>query len=222
MQPIKYQPPNLAELHAGKEITSEELTYLKFINQPTPAFLVKLNKMNKNKPYVPIENVKWMMTAIYHSDWHVEIKNCFVALQSIVTIVRVHYKEGEVWKWQDGQGAAPLQTDTGAAAADLSKIKDQAVQIAAPSSESYAIKDACDKIGAIFGDSLKDILAFAPFEPDEQPAQPMAPSYPQQAQIVQHESVYPGWLWDGAQWVPDPAYQQVGQQPAQLSNQLKF
>ena len=56
--------------------------------------------------------------------------------------------------WQDGVGAAPLQTDKGAGAIDFNKIKNDAVMKAAPAAESYAVKDATEKIGKLFGKDL--------------------------------------------------------------------
>ncbi|MCK5612897.1 hypothetical protein KAR91_64080, partial [Candidatus Pacearchaeota archaeon] len=50
--------------------------------------------------------------------------------------------------------AAPIQTDKDAAATDFSKVKTDAVMKAAPAAESYAIKDAAEKIGKLFGKDL--------------------------------------------------------------------
>ena len=54
-------------------------------------------------------------------------------------------------EWQDGIGAAPIQTDKGAGATDWNSVKTDGVQKAAPAAESYAIKDAAEKFGKIFG-----------------------------------------------------------------------
>ena len=66
------------------------------------------------------------------------------------------------WDWQDGIGASPLQTDKGAGAIDFQKIKNGAVMMAAPSAESFAIKDAAEKLGKIFGKDLnrRDAMAY--------------------------------------------------------------
>ena len=53
--------------------------------------------------------------------------------------------------WQDGIGAAPIQTDKGAGATDWNAVKTDGVQKAAPAAESYAVKDAAEKFGKIFG-----------------------------------------------------------------------
>jgi len=47
-----------------------------------------------------------------------------------------------------------MQNDAEAAASDMTKIKSNAVQIGLPAAESYAIKDAAEKIGPLFGKDL--------------------------------------------------------------------
>ncbi len=68
------------------------------------------------------------------------------------------------WDWQDGVGAAPIQTAKGAAATDFSQVNTAAVQMAAPAAESYAFKDAAEKFGKIFGKDLnrKDEMNYLP------------------------------------------------------------
>ena len=56
--------------------------------------------------------------------------------------------------WQDGIGAAPIQTDKGAGAMQWDKAKSDAVMKAAPAAESYAVKDAAEKIGKLFGKDM--------------------------------------------------------------------
>jgi hypothetical protein len=51
----------------------------------------------------------------------------------------------------DGIGAAPIQTDKGAGATDWNAVKTDGVQKAAPAAETYAVKDAAEKFGKIFG-----------------------------------------------------------------------
>ena len=55
-----------------------------------------------------------------------------------------------------------MQTDKDAGAVDFNKIKSSAVQTAAPAAESFAIKDAAEKLGRLFGKDLnrKDIIDY--------------------------------------------------------------
>jgi hypothetical protein len=47
-----------------------------------------------------------------------------------------------------------LQTDKGAGATDFNALKAGAVMMAAPAAETFAIKDAADKLGKLFGKDL--------------------------------------------------------------------
>jgi hypothetical protein len=64
--------------------------------------------------------------------------------------------------FMDGVGAAELQTKTGASASDLAAINTGAVMMALPMAKSYAIKDAAENLGKLFGRDLnrKDVLAY--------------------------------------------------------------
>ena len=77
---------------------------------------------------------------------------------SVVVTVRLYYlditSDKEIELWQDGVGAAPIQTDSGAGAMEWDKTKNDAVMKAVPAAESYAVKDAAEKIGKIFGKDL--------------------------------------------------------------------
>ena len=64
----------------------------------------------------------------------------------------------------DGLGAAPIQTKSGASPVDHSAVLTDAVMKALPAAESYALKDAADKLGKLFGSDLgrKDSAEFKP------------------------------------------------------------
>jgi len=124
------------------------------LNQNPPQSIVQVHPMAKT-PYIPIQTIEFLMTKIF-GEWNVEVKRESLIANSICVTVRVHYKcplTGESL-FQDGVGAQPLQTDKGKSPTDFTAIKNDSVQKALPSAESYAIKDACQKIGKIFG---KDI-----------------------------------------------------------------
>jgi len=123
-------------------------------NEPLKEW-VKQHPFAKNVKYLPIERVEYLLTRIFLK-WYVEIKSAQVAANSIVVTVRLFYQDvlSNEMLWQDGIGAAPLQTDKGAGAVDFNAIKSDAVMKAAPAAESYAIKDAAEKIGKLFGKDL--------------------------------------------------------------------
>jgi len=122
------------------------------LNQQPPATWLAEHPMLRGYKYIPIERVEWLLSRIF-GKWWVEIKETAILANSVVVTVRlwvVNPLTGE-HQFQDGIGAAPVQTDKGAGASDWNAVKSDGVQKAAPSAESYAIKDAAEKFGKIFG-----------------------------------------------------------------------
>lgn len=117
--------------------------------------------------YLPIERVEWLLINVFIKH-RVKIKSVKLIANSVVVTVRLKYFDhiNKEWNWQDGVGAAPLQTDKGAGATDSNAIKSAAVQMAAPAAESYAVKDAAEKIGRLFGRDLNraDNTSFSAME----------------------------------------------------------
>lgn len=115
----------------------------------------KVDNVKVPTDYIPIERIEWLLTSIFIK-WHTEIKAVQLIANSVVVTVRLYYLNPitNELEYQDGVGAAPLQTDEGASATDWTKIKSSAVMIAVPAAESYAVKDAAEKIGKLFGKDL--------------------------------------------------------------------
>lgn len=133
----------------NKEILREVL------NQSPPKSWVQKHPMNSSVDYLPIDKTETLLDALFQ-DWRVEIKSVSQLAQSICAVIRLHYRDpvtGE-WTYHDGVGAVPLKTAKGKAASDLSAIKSDAVATGAPAAVSFAIKDAADHIGKIFGRDL--------------------------------------------------------------------
>jgi len=126
--------------------------FLEFINQEPPDAWLEDHPMAKGVKYLPIGMVELLLTKIFQQ-WRVEIRREGQLLNSIYCTVRLHYKHpvtGE-WDWQDGTAAVPAKTDKGSKASDMSAIKSEAVMTGLPAAKSFAIKDAADEIGKIFG-----------------------------------------------------------------------
>lgn len=156
--PIKL--PSLADLNQDIETAfkNDQLNFL--LNQEPPEQWVKVHPYTKNK-YLPIERVEFLLIKIFQR-YSVEVVGYSQLFQSIAVHVRLKVENpiDGTFIVHDGLGAAPVQVDSGESAADLSKIKSAAVQMGLPSAESYAIKDAAEKLGKIFGRDLnrKDVL----------------------------------------------------------------
>ena len=144
--------PTLQDLITETEDTLKQNALTVILNQQPPAQWLADHPMIRGYKYIPIERVEWLLTRIF-GRWWVEIKDSKILANSVVVTVRlyaVNPLNGETI-FQDGIGAAPIQTDKGAGASDWNAVKSDGVQKAAPSAETYAVKDAAEKFGKIFG-----------------------------------------------------------------------
>lgn len=157
--------PKFEDLSYDIQAAFKDDELLRLLHQPANMAWVKQHPMIKVKvdgkfvplQYVPIEKVKYLLTRIF-GIWHREIREVKPFFNSSLAIVRVIVKHpftGEEL-WHDGVGAAPMQTDAGTSASDLINIKSDAALKAGGSSVSYALKNACDCFGPIFGSNLQN------------------------------------------------------------------
>lgn len=157
--------PAIADLYQDVELSAKKNDLNILVNQSPKKEWIKQNKFANNTSYIPIATIEYLLTAIYQV-WRVEIKNVVVIANSVVITVRLHVQNpiSMEWDWQDGIGASPIQTEKGAAATDFTKVNTSAVQMAAPAAESYAIKDAAEKLGKLFGKDInrKDVVEILP------------------------------------------------------------
>lgn len=164
MEQNKKNLPTLADLHHDVEAAFKQDQLNLLLNQPVPEKWVKDHPFAKNVKYIPIEKIEFLLTRIFQ-EWRVEVVAEGVMFQSVYVKVRLHYKNpltGE-WSFHDGLGAVGVQTDAGKSASDLAAIKQDAIMKALPAAESYAIKDAAEKLGELFGKNLnrKDTAVFS-------------------------------------------------------------
>jgi hypothetical protein len=159
--------PTIAELYevdaAEKAFKQDSFNWL--MNQEPKKDWVKENKYAGNSKYIPIGIVETLLQKIFKNP-RIEVLREGVMFNAVYVCIRLHYcnpASGQ-WEFQDGLGAQELQTKAGASAADLAAINKGAVMMALPIAESYAIKDASEKIGKLFGRDLnrKDTMGFAP------------------------------------------------------------
>jgi len=164
--------PTLAELNLDVQLAFKNDALNALVNSDVPDKWIKKHPFATKKvdgksvpaEYIPIDKVEFLMTKIFQI-WNVEVKQVQQLFNSISVTVRVHYKNpvtGEM-QYHDGVGAVGVQTDKGAAASDLASIKQDAIMKGLPAAKSYAIKDACEHIGKLFGRDLNrtDTLGFA-------------------------------------------------------------
>jgi hypothetical protein len=160
----KNRLPTLQDLYDDKIEIKKQTQLNVILNSEPRSEWVKEHPFVKGLKYLPIERIEYLLTMIF-SKWHVEIKDVKILANSVVTTVRVYVQDpitGEM-DYQDGVGAMPIQVEKGQGATNFDKMKSNALQIGTPASESFAIKDAVEKFGRIFGKDLnrKDVIAYA-------------------------------------------------------------
>lgn len=133
------------------------------LNKPPVEAFIKAHPFAAGVRYLPIDKIEFLLTKIFQQ-WRVEVMREGQLFNSVYVAIRLHYLHpltGE-WLFHDGLGAVGVQTDKGAAASDMGSIKHDAIMKALPAAESYAIKDAAEKLGDLFGKNLnrKDTIAF--------------------------------------------------------------
>jgi len=153
--------PTIADLVSESENDYKENALMVILNQPPPEQWLKPHPNAKTKDaqgnsvparYLPIERVEYLLSRIF-GKWWVEVRSVQVIANSVSVTVRLYVtnpltKEVE---WQDGVGASPIQTDSGPGVMDWSFAKSAGVQMALPSAKAYAIKDASECFGKLFG-----------------------------------------------------------------------
>lgn len=177
-KPVIRTLPKIEDL-VGEEVEvfkNDQLNVL--LNQEPPSAWIKKHpfakvevdlgngqKAKEPLPYIPIQRIELLLTAIFQ-EWKAEVIDCGQLFNSVYVHVRLHYKSplDGVWKFHDGLGAVGVQTDKGESASNLSAIKQDAVMKALPAAKSYAIKDAADHLGKLFGRDISrsESLEFKP------------------------------------------------------------
>lgn len=145
----------IEELYSDKQLALKNNELNTLLNHDPKPTWVKEHPTIRDYKYIPVEIIEYILTSIF-TRWWVEVKDVKLVANSVVVTVRVWVIDPITNKemWQDGIGAAPIQTDKGAGAIDFNQMKASAIQMGAPAAESYAIKDAAEKFGRIFGKDL--------------------------------------------------------------------
>lgn len=151
--------PTLQELYADAESFNQSQALNAILNSnPKPEWIKHhpiIRTANGNPyTYLPIQRIEWLLTRIF-GEWRVEVMHYGLIANALTVQVRLHYLlPNGIWTYQDGVGASPIQTDKGAGAVDFNAIKSSAVQMALPAAKTYAVKDAAEQIGKLFGKDM--------------------------------------------------------------------
>jgi len=165
--PEPFKLPTLTELFDDVELAGKTEGLNAILNVPPPAKWVKEHPYIKGHKYLPIDKVEYLLKKLFKT-YSIQITGQGTAFNGVWVTVRVNYLNpvtGEM-QFQEGIGAVQLQTAKGTSPADLANINNGAVSMAFPMAKTFAIKDACQMIGNIFGANLdrKDTIEFTPDE----------------------------------------------------------
>jgi hypothetical protein len=134
---------------------SKRETLAKTLATPPPQGFVKEHPFVKGLKYTPIGIVEGLLDRLFgFGNWKIEVLDTKMFANSVVVVIRLHYRIDGEWLFHDGIGAAPLQVNAGAKPTDIDELKSNAVMIGLPAAKSFAIKDAAEHLGELFGRNL--------------------------------------------------------------------
>ena len=187
--------PTITDIYNGITITSEmrkNEQFLTLLNQEPPKEWIKTHPFIKDFKYLPIDKVEFLLRTFFGFNWQIIVHECTPVFNGFMCRVSVKFKHPitEEWMQQDGVGAKQLQLRSQTPDEKKNGIKvsfchenlsNGAIEMACGIAETVAIKDACDKLGALFGSNLnrKDAINYfgnPDLMPEPQP--PVLPSYP--------------------------------------------
>lgn len=160
----KRKIPLIADIYEDRALVTKQNELNIVLNsEPAPAW-IKEHPMVSWLKYLPIERVEYLLTCIF-ARWESHIKEVKLIANSIVVTIELRCQNPldptdwiiQTWVW-----AMPIQTEKWAWAINFDKMRSNAIQIWAPAAESYAIKDAAEKLWKIFGKDLnrKDVISY--------------------------------------------------------------
>lgn len=146
--------PTIQELDIAPKEAFAYDQFKHLLNQPPRKSWIKKHPFAKTD-YIPIERVEFLLDKIFQQ-WRVQVLHTEQLFNSVAVTVRLHFLDPitKEWSYHDGVGAQSVQTDKGASAADMGAIKSDAIAKALPAAKSYAIRDAADHLGQLFGRDL--------------------------------------------------------------------
>ncbi len=153
----KKELPSISDLYKldnVEDLFKKDQFNLLMNQEPDPKW-IQVNKYANNSKYIPIGIKETLLQRIF-KETRVEILREGTMFNAVYVTIRLHYIHpvtGE-WSFQDGTGADQIQTKSGASPADLQSIGNNAVAMSLPKAVSFAISDATDHIGKIFGRDL--------------------------------------------------------------------
>lgn len=131
---------------------------LEVLNTEPPKKFIEELEVGRGRTikFIPIDKIRFLLTRTFWIYWKKEVRSGVQLLNASATIIRLHYKvpNTNIWLYHDGQGGKQFNLNSGSAASDLSQIQANAVMLAFPGSGSYALSNAAENLGILFGSNL--------------------------------------------------------------------
>ena len=143
----------LMKAEAVKFYSPELLNFNRMLDKNPPASWVK---QNQGISYIPIRIKEDLLRSIF-GFFNTEIVGGPRILGNSVVVdvhVKVFHPIMKEWITFAGTGAVPIQTQKDAGPLEFEKINPMGLHKVVPSALSFAISNACNKIGRLFGSGL--------------------------------------------------------------------
>lgn len=139
----------IAELNRNSALENLQ----KFLNEPADEKQVKkLNGVN----YLPIGYVESKLDSIYSGLWSIENIHTTIMLNSILVELELKVYNFIIGQWitRAGVGAVPVQLQKDKKVITPEDIQTFAIQKGAPAAKAFALKNAAQSLGVIFGRNI--------------------------------------------------------------------
>ena len=133
-------------------------SFNELLNKQPPAKWLKKHPQHRNLEYIPVDIVKNTIITIF-GDYDWSIKDVKIIANSVLvygTLSVVNPITGRT-RNVDGIGAVPIQLKSGSNPTDFSNIISDAIQKNSPAADSFAFKNAAQKLGKLFGGGSDEV-----------------------------------------------------------------
>jgi hypothetical protein len=150
--------PKMSELLSMQVTDEEKVKLFKiWLNQNPPQDWIKKVPVGggKEADYLPIECVEHLLTTLMLS-YNIEVKQVVYHMNAVNVTIRLHYVNPIDKKsyWQDGTAGFEMYSS------EKHGGFDKSARTASQAAETFATKDAAEKIGNIFGRNLNRKMQF--------------------------------------------------------------
>ena len=129
--------------------------FQRILNKQPSKKNIKKNKLANDSDYIPISILEKQLDEVYGGLWKYRVTQIFQLLNSIVVVLELEvYHPSGVWIMRGCIGAVPIQLKKDENDITPNTINKMAVQMNAPSAKSFALSNAIQSLGEVFGRNI--------------------------------------------------------------------